>query len=336
MPVGYRTDSAGIGTIVDEWREWVLLDGHRGVVTGITAFALFVVVTLALRSGFAPLGDLQPLYYIFVGMITGDITVVTVVVSISQLLVSRELSTPDELRSQIDGVVAYRREVEAAVGRTAPVEPLQFLRLLFENTRMEAQQLGGLAITETDEELYERIDRVVSEVTDRVDELDALLQESGISTFRVLSVTLTTNYAREIHHLRRIQSRYGDSLPAPVDESIDDLVRSFQNVDIARQYFEAIYIREELAVLSRLLIYVGLPAIVVVVGGLFSFTATSGVSVPRPYFLVFLPTIITIGFLPLTLLLVYILRIATVSQRTAATLPFTTPTQEKRPNDTPK
>ena len=42
-----------------------------------------------------------------------------------------------------------------------------------------------------------------------------------------------------------------------------------------------------------------------------------------------MPLIITIGLLPISLLFAFILRIATVSQRTAATLPFTTPRQEK-------
>ena len=44
---------------------------------------------------------------------------------------------------------------------------------------------------------------------------------------------------------------------------------------------------------------------------------------------VVLPVSLVVGLLPLVLLFSFILRIATVSERTAATIPFTTPEQEK-------
>lgn len=327
---GFRSpDDADIDRTKGTWMEWVLLDGPRTLVAGITALVLFAFIVLISSSGFAPLRDVQPFFYIFVGLITGNLTIITVAVSISQLLLSKELKTPNELRSQMEGVIDYREEVEAATGRVPPVEPLEFLRFLFESTRQEAQQLGGLTISELDEELYEEIDQVVSEVTNRADRMDALLQEADGSTFTVLSVTLTTNYAREIHRLRQLQSQYSDQLPSQTEELITDLVHRLQEIDIARQYFKGIYLREELAVLSRHLFYIGLASVATVIGGLFVFTAVQGVSVSPASLTVIMPLIITIGVLPISLLFAFILRIATVSQRTAATLPFTTPHQEK-------
>ncbi|WP_254612515.1 hypothetical protein [Haloterrigena gelatinilytica] len=43
---------------------------------------------------------------------------------------------------------------------------------------------------------------------------------------------------------------------------------------------------------------------------------------------VFFPLAVTIGVFPLALLFAYILRTATVTERTAAITPFTTPEQE--------
>lgn len=327
---GFRSlDDAGIDRTKGTWTEWLLLDGPRTLVAGITALVLFAFIVLISSSGFAPLRDVQPFFYIFVGLITGNLTIITVAVSISQLLLSKELKTPNELRSQMEGVIDYRKEVEDAAGRVPPVEPLEFLRFLFESTRQEAQQLGGLTISELDEGLYEEIDQVVSEVTNRADRMDALLQEVNGSTFTVLSVTLTTNYAREIHRLRQLKSQHGDRLSPQTEELITDLVHRLQDIDIARQYFKVIYLREELAVLSRHLFYIGLASVATVIGGLFVFTAVEGVSVSSSSLTVIMPLIITIGLLPISLLFAFILRIATVSQRTAATLPFTTPRQEK-------
>ena len=223
------------------------------------------------------------MFYIFVGLITGNITVITVVVSISQLLLSQELKTPDELRSEIDSASEYRKTISDEVGRVPPVEPLGFLRLLFESTRQDAQRLGGLAMSEIREPVYEEIDTNVSEVTERVDRVDALLREFDAAT-------------------------------------INDLVRHLQDIDIARQYFKTIYLQEELAILSRTLFYAGLPAVAIVMSGLFVFTAPSGASVSRTVLAIAMPAIIAIGFIPLAVLFAFIIRFATVSQRTAAML----------------
>lgn len=84
--------------------------------------------------------------------------------------------------------------------------------------------------------------------------------------------------------------------------------------------------------LSRALILAGLPALVIVVTGLFVFTVPTGASVSRPVLAYFLPAIVAIGFVPLAVLLAFVLRIATVSQRTAAMVPFRTPRQGRKWN----
>lgn len=323
------TDSGRAGNAVARVKEWFLLEGNRGAVAGATAVALFAVVVSASVSGLAPLTRGQPLFYAFSGLIGGNLTLITVVVAINQLLLSRELGTPGELRSQIEGVVDYRRDIEATAGGVPPVQPHGFLRYLFGNVRREAQRLGGLTVTEASGDVYDEIDQVVTDVTDHADNVDELLQESGISTFDVLWVTLATNYANEIYHLRQVQSRHGDGLPHHVSDSIDELVALLQDVDIARQYFKTIYLQEELAALSRVLFYVGLPAVVVTVVGLFVFTTPGGASVPRPYLPAAISAILTVGLLPATVLFAYVLRVATVAERTVAIIPFTTATQEK-------
>ncbi|MFD1585954.1 hypothetical protein ACFR9U_03090 [Halorientalis brevis] len=311
------------------WQDWLLLDGDRRLVVGFTTVVLFLVIASVVVSELAPLRDLQPLFYVLGGLIGGNLTVITVVVSINQLLLSRELQAPPDLESQIEGIIEYRSDVEDAAGQVAPVEPLGFLRLLFENTRREAQRLGGLATSETDEQTYEEINEVVSEITTQTDRVDSLLQQSQTSTFDVLSVTLTTNYATDINRLRQIEWEHGAQLPADVSDAVDTLVHQLQNIDIARQYFKSVYLQQELAELSRNLFYAGLPSVTVVAIGLLLLTGPSGTVFTSPYLRAFVPLFVTVGLLPITILFAYIVRIATVTQRTAATLPFTTPAQEQ-------
>lgn len=311
-------------------KNWILLDGPRSAVIGITASGLLLFLTAVSFSPFSPLSSYQSIFYAFGGLISGNFTLITVVVSINQLLLSQKLQTPDELRSQIEGVIDYREEIEDASERIAPVEPSEFLRLLIENTRQTAQQLGGLSITEASSETSDELNEIITNVTREIDRTDDLLEESTLSTFHVLVTTLNTNYAKDIHRLRQIRYRQNDQLPSHVDDSIRKLIDQLQYIDVARQYFKTIYLQQELASLSRLLFYTGLPSLAILVTTLFLLTVPVGATIPTPLTEILLPTTLTIGFLPLVVLFSFILRSATVTRRTAATFPFTTSMQEKR------
>lgn len=310
-------------------KSWLLLTGSRTAVAVAIAVAVFAFVFAVTVSGLAPLRSHRATLYVFSGLITGNLTIITVVVSINQLLLSRELRTPPQLESEIDGMVDYRQDIEDAAARIAPVEPLGFLRLLFETTRQRAQRLGGLSANEADEDLAADVDRVVTEITRSADRVDALLQTSDVGTFQVLSTTLNTNYARDINQLRRIKSTHADRMPDHVADAVDGLVELLQQIDIARQYLKSVYLQQELAKLSRLLFYTGLPSVVVVTAALLTFTAPNGPALPQSLVEPLVSAVITVGLVPLAVLASFILRSATVAERTAAIIPFTTPAQEE-------
>jgi hypothetical protein len=137
-PDSGNSGERSLGKSDGKLKRWLFLDGSRTAVATILSgllFAFFLAVSL---SRFSPLKSYRPLLYVLSGLIGGNLTIVTVVVSINQLLLSRELHTPPQLESQIDGMVAYRSDIEDAAGRVAPVEPLGFLRLLVETTRQRA------------------------------------------------------------------------------------------------------------------------------------------------------------------------------------------------------
>jgi hypothetical protein len=158
-----------------------------------------------------------------------------------------------------------------------------------------------------------------------VDHIEGILDESETNTFRVLSVTLTTNYAEEINHIRRIRATYGDDLPESLMESLEDLVEHLKKVDVARQYFKSLYLQEELSALSRVLLYTGIPAEAFLIVMLLGLTA-EGTTPLTEYSGLVVPVLVSIVFVPLALLFSFIVRISTVTERTVATIPFTTPT----------
>lgn len=309
-------------------KEWLLLDGHRLAVAAIVVTGLLAWFSLLDLLGFAPLGNVQAMFYVYGGLIGGNLTLVTVVVSINQLLLSRQLESPGGLRENIDQVVDYRRTVEDAAGEIVPAEPMGFLRILVENTREEAQNVGGLVAGTGGEPSHDEINDFVSRLTDHFDQVDELLRRSGTGTFEVLSTTLTTNYARQINQIRRLRAAYDGQLDEEIHERLDRLVERLEEIDVARQYFKSIYLQQELSKLSRILLYTGLPAEAIAVAMLLAFTADPGTAFAHGPLRAAVTVTLAVSFLPLAVLVSFILRTATVTQRTAATVPFTTPEQE--------
>lgn len=315
------------------WRrrisEWLLLSGDRSLVALVITSLFFGFFSSLSILDVVPLFDLQALFYVYSGLITGNFTLITVVVSINQLLLSRELQTPGELRTQIENVIEYRRDVEGAADEIAPVQPLGFLRLLVEATREQAQRLGGFSRNDTVQAGGDELASEASRLTEQIDQIDTLLRESETGTINVLLTLLRTNYAQEINRLRIIKERFEEELSPPVHDSIDEVIDRLQEIDVARQYFKAIYFQQELASLSRILLYVGLPAVAIATATLLVLTLPASEPEAIRHVDVLLPVSLAVGFLPLSILCSYILRTATVTNLTAATLPFTTPEQEQ-------
>ncbi|QCS42912.1 hypothetical protein [Natrinema versiforme] len=309
-------------------KQWLLLDGDRFVIAAAIAAAFGIAYVALSIVGIAPIANGQPLFYAFSGLISGNFTLITVVVSINQLLLSQELQSPGELESEIEDTVDYREEVEAVSNQTAPAEPSGFLRLVVESARRDAQRLGGTAIDDLSADGRDEVDEIVTDLTNEFDRIDGLVAESGSGIFNTLSTMLETNFAHEIQRLEEFRRAHGDEMSADTDDAIDDLLNRLREMDIARQYFKSVYLQVELSRLSRYLFYAGIPAVGTAIAALFVMTVATGPPFGRPVRAVVFPIAVAVGVLPLTILFSYILRTATVTERTAAITPFTTPEQE--------
>jgi hypothetical protein len=204
------------------------------------------------------------------------------------------------------------------------VGPLGFLDLLFETTRREAKRIGGLTDGQVGDEVREDADEVFESLVAHLDRTIDELHRSDPDTFEVLSTTLTTNYAEDIDRIRQLRADHGDDLPDAVTTALDDLADDLKRIDVARQCFKSIYLQEERSSLSRVLPCAGISAEIAAVTAPLALTAQSGIVVIGTDYL-FVPAAIVVSFVPLALLLAFIVRTATVTERTAAMTPVTTP-----------
>ena len=317
--------SNGVGQVLRRPREWFFLVENRLVIAGgllVAAFCFFLAVESVTGIGREELG---PLFYLYSALIGGNLTLITVVLAINQLVISQQLEAPGGLRNQIEGVNEYREAVEETIGSdVAPVTPADFLQLLLESVRHEMESFEDQIEDIDSEEAREEMEELVSKLVTHVTHVNHLLQQSDIGIFNALSVTLQTNYAHQIYEIREIQAEHGEHISEHIQSALEDLVVRIQQVDVARQYFKNLYLQDELPHLSRLLLYVGVPAELTAMTMLVFFAGTTEAVLEPTQLSVLVPVTLTIALAPLAVLFSFVVRVSVVAQHTAAITPFTT------------
>lgn len=318
-----------LDTVRAEPYEWFTFLGNRFLVAGLLT-ALFALLLAALVwAKVVVVTHSGQMIFLAQGLLTATVTLITIVLSINQLVLSRELGTPGELHDDVQDVIAYRNHVEETTNREAvPSTPVDFLSVLLDGTRSNAQRLGGVVRGQDPDQLRDEVDGLVSTITSHVDEITEVLARSERGIFDTLAASLQMNFSRQLHEAQRLQTVYDDELSPDAHEMLDEVIDSLQQVDIARQYFKSLYIQSELAQLSRLLLYVGVPAVGGAILMYLVYVGGPRGAVPPEYLTVFILLVVVLGFSLIAILCSYVLRIATVAQRTVAITPFTTPGME--------
>lgn len=322
--------SNGVGEVLSRPKEWLLLVENRLVIAIALLAVLFVVfVGIELAVGVSQ-ENLDPLYYVLGGIVSGNLTLITVVVSINQLVISQQLGSPGDLREEIRGVTEFREDIEdVLVEDVVPVTPTEFVEELLDSLLQNLDSVRDEVERMDDDDAADEMRELIDSLAEHIEHTETLLSRSEAGVFESLSVMLNTNYSREIYRARQIQSKHAGALPEELDGMLDTLVVRIQQIDVSRQYLKTLYLQDEFAYFSRVLLYAGIPAEVVTFGIMLAFAASAQPAIPPQAFAVLVPVVFTVVLAPLAILFAFVLRVATVAQRTAAITPFTTPTQER-------
>lgn len=304
---------------------WFLLTGSRLWVSAGLLAVVAAVLWAAVLSGLAPLTERTPILFLLFALISGNVTLITIVVSISQFVLSRHLESPGEIRRQLRDLVDYRQEVHETTGEPVlPVTPGGFLELLFRSIVRDADDLREYEWQAQDADLRADVEPLMADIEGHARYVLRLLSGGDAGVRYALFATLDTNYSRFFYGIYRARAEHEAELPDEVATTLARLERHVEQADVARRYFKTVFIQIELASLSRILLYIGLPVLVVTVLLTLLFTATTGPAIAPDVLALTFPAVVTAGFAPLVLLAAYIIRLATVVKRTAAMYPFTT------------
>ena len=319
----------GAGTMrerADEsrWKLWLLLGADRRVVAALALLSVFLalvglsqVVGTDLR---AAIGSSDPVETLFQGLLTAIITGVTLVVTLSQLVLSQELGALGDQQERMEGAMSFRRSVESVVDSdVTPPDPASFLRSLVAAVGRQAATLQTAAENGGDERLRSFADDLVADA----DAVGDDLEDTQFGTFGVVFAALNFNYASKIYEARRL--RAADATGDDAAETLDDLVETLTLFGPAREHVKTLYFQWELIELSRAIAYAAIPALIVsagmiLYGGQTAVVQGGVLGVDSVVWLVSAAT--TVALVPFVLLLAYILRIVTVAKRTLSIGPF--------------
>jgi hypothetical protein len=289
-------------------------------VSAVTVAGVFVLTLALVALDVVAVGPSSPGAAVFSSMIAGLLTLVTVTLTINQLILSRVFGTPRTLSDELDGNRKFRDRIEELVGRQSlPNQPGKVLPIIGEEMGEKATNFRAAAAAAGAGD--ERIEGLPE-----IEALAETLREINpdeMSTVAVIERLLGSRYARCIATVDRL--READRLSGDEQsdlDAIDDLLEGFA---IMRQYYKTLALQQMLARLSRLVTYFGFVSILVAFYLTLVYRTNGSPAVDPRY----LPWLVSAGaavtLSPLVVFLAYVLRIATVSRYTLSVGPFVSP-----------
>ncbi|NKE34337.1 hypothetical protein GWG54_00630 [Natronococcus sp. JC468] len=311
------------------WTLWLLLNGNRWFVTIL--LAAFAFVGLLAISQVSPvslrglMGTKEPVHFLFQALVTSLITGVTLVLTINQLVLSQELGAVDDQRERLEGSLEFHEDVEDVIDAPiSPPDPASFLQAIIDASQDRALEFREAVADGHDEELEERVDEFVDNVAGHADAVHERLDGAQFGTYDVVRFALDYNYSWKIFRARRLRNAYADSFTDEAREAHDQLLESLKLFGLAREHFKTLYFQWELINLSRAIMYVSVPALVVAISmiAFFDAGAVMGAVLGVDALVWVVVTAATISLVPFLLLVAFVLRLGTMAKRTLAIGPF--------------
>jgi hypothetical protein len=316
---------------------WFLLTGNRRAVTllllGVVYVALvpMALVFLGSEQLLAARGTIAGLLNT---LLSGVILLVSIVVSVTSLFVSQELSPVGRQRERVERAREFRESTEDVLDReVSPARPTAFLRAVTQGILKRTQDLqdavegmrpGHPGLDEgTEGEPAAEIEAFRERVAGDVEAVNRQLND-GAGTFGILLAGLEYDYAGQLYALRRFRSRHGTELTEEVENRLEDVVAALEFFVTAREYFKSLYFEREFATLSRDLLFVSLPALVLVSYVILAVDAevVGGTTIGVSRLLLLAGGAYTLALAPFAVLTAYVVRVATIATRTLSAGPF--------------
>lgn len=308
-------------------KKWVLIDGDRLIVASLFVIGSFLVTygltTLDLIT-FRPASAVSTMFGS--GIVSGIFSLITITLTVNQMILSRVFGTIDGLTDRIDGSLDYRHTVEDLAGKPgSPNQPDEFLVLIGETITERADAFEN-ALSETDRNSKDDIDEYLSDIRTYANKIESV--EGTEDTLQIVSTLLGPAYAQNLTATDRLLRTDNVKFSEEARAELDSILELIKSVAIARQFFKTIAIQQDLAQLSRLLAYIGVPVLLGTFLVTTMYTTIPSTTVAQPLLAEVVSLGIAIVFIPVSILLSFILRAASVARYTVSVGPFIPPEEQ--------
>ena len=309
-------------------RLWVLLTANRALVAGLLTVGLFVVLVAVGVVNVYPIRTTvrngTHIERLFQAFIMSIITGITLVVTLNQLVLSRELGPLGEKRDEMADATEFRQHIEELTGSVAPPEPASFMRTFMELSTDRAEGLKEAVADDGDAELRDSVNALGERIRTQADDIEGQLSEAEFGEFEVIPAVLNYDYSWKIYTARRLRSEHSESLSEDQRTAFDGLIQALSLFAPAREHFKTLYFRRELVDFSRKMLYAGVPALAISILGLVYLDPNSfvGSTLGMANLVFAISAAVAIASMPFFVLVSYILRLGTIAQRTLAVGPF--------------
>ena len=307
---------------------WVMLGANRLFITGLLAlsvFVAFVVLGVFVYPPFeASLRTADTIETMFSTMVSAIVTATTLVLTISQLVISQENGPLGEQHARMSDTMDFRSYTRDLIGQPMPADPSMFLRVIIDAARRRAVALRDAVSDNDDDQLRAEVDEFTESITGNADEVDDELDGATFGEFDVLFAALNFNYGWKVFQVERIGDDHEDSLTDEDHAILEELRTTLSMFGPAREHIKTLYFEWALIDLSQLILYVAVPALVVA-GAMLAFvdgSTLTGATLGVPDILWLVSGAFTVSALPFLLLIAYIARVATIAKRTLAIGPL--------------
>ena len=312
--------------------KWVLLEGNRFVIATIIAVLVAVLFYALAVAGVITLGPESNVRTLLSsGIASGMLTLITVALSINQLLLSRVFGAPSEFADRVDGTSDFRARVASAADRPMPDnDPTEFLlkvmRALHERSENFQEELD-----DAPDEVVDFTEEILSYADSVAETIESDTRAGKSSTMDVMTALLGPEYAHGLSTIPYLQDQYGEKLSEQASVELNRVLELLKGVAIFRQFLKTMAIQQDLARLSRLIAYSGVVAVVTTFVMATIYGSSSTAQLPAWLLTPVISAGLGVAVVPLALLVSYILRVATISRYTVSAGSFVPPEEQFEP-----
>lgn len=315
-------ESAGRHPITGFTR-WFLLTGNRLSVSLVILIGIGAAFVILGGSGLATVTTPSRVMWYLNGTINGLLTLVPISVGVNQIVLSHEFGSIEDLYERRTDVTDFRERVEDRTNTpvTSP-HASTFFGTLLSSVANDANSLRSQRENyRTDDQLSTELETVAEAVVDEANRTNDELEANSSSMLQTLIVMLNYDNSTQFYEIRQLATELADC----DDESTEKLQQIkdlFVEIDAARQFLKTVVVERQLARLSRLLIYTGIPAVTIAAVGIFRYPYVADLALSHDVRVVVVLSLLILTLVPLVILSAYILRVATIARETATYGPF--------------